>query len=184
MTQRIVPQSYTFRDAKGYAWSMRIHISFSDADAAHRDAAFSIGDLVQAALAGTGPSTLPLTNAAFARSAGPFGFIEPFAYGTAAQYLNAEDKLEVSFFDGDGNLQRYGIGSPVAAAFLADQETGKASQLVDFVAAMTTAVTGAFVCTRSGLALVAASGSVLVRRRQRRKTFIFSKSANLDEPGE
>jgi hypothetical protein len=146
-------------------------------------------ELVENALRGIGPGTLALTNAKWQRSTGLAGerltlTAATDLYGTAAQYLNSEDKLMVAFIDTQGSMHRFGIGAPVLAAFLADQETGKGTQLVDFVNAMTTATTAAFVCTANGLALKFSVGSVLVRRRQRRKVTLISKSSNLDEPGE
>ena len=184
MATRVVPQSVTFRDAKGYPWTMRTWISFSDADAAHRDAAYTTGDLIVSALIGAGPGTLPLTNGILQSASGPFGWSVNKAYGTAAQSLNAEDKLMVALLDTAGVIHRFGIGSPVIAAFLADQETGKGSQLVDFIAAMTTISTGSFACTKEGIPFTGAVTSLLVRRRQRRKVSLLSKSSNLDEPGE
>jgi hypothetical protein len=184
MATQISNNSVTFRDAKGYTWVMRYHISYDDTSPTTRGNGVSVAENVVGALNGTGSGTLPLTNGHLLRSDGLFGQRYTQGYGTAAQYLNAEDKLMVAFLDTGQQMHRFGIGAPVIAAFLADQETGKASQLVDFVAAMTTAVSAAFVCTPNGLALTAAVGSVLVRRRQRRKTTLISKSSNLDEPGE
>jgi hypothetical protein len=168
---------------------MRYHITFDDTSAATRANGDTVQEKIENALHGIGPGNLPLTNGTFMRSIGLAGNTKPITsaaslYGTAAQYLNSEDKLVVALLDSAGGLHRFGIGAPVLAAFLADQETGNGAQLVDFVAAMTTAVTSAFACTRTGLPFVGAVGSVLVRRRQRRKTTLISKSSNLDEPGE
>ena len=185
MATRIGTQSYTFRDAKGYTWTLKHHISYSDATSTDIANARTVAGAIGNALNGAGPGVLPLTNGAIQKVTGPWSEDDyPLAYGTSAQYLNSEDKLMVAFYDAKGAIHRFGIGSPVVAAFLADQETGKGSQLVDFVNAMTTAVGSAFACTKSGLAFSSAVGSVLVRRRQRRKTTLVSKSANLDEPGE
>src|SRR5258707_6107545 len=93
MATRVVPQSVTFRDAKGYPWTMRTWISFSDADAAHRDAAYTTGDLIVSALIGAGPGTLPLTNGILQSASGPFGWSVNKAYCTAAQYPNAGDHV-------------------------------------------------------------------------------------------
>jgi hypothetical protein len=184
MTIQITPQSYSFRDAKGYTWTMRTYIRYDDTTSTTIGNGYTVGATIFAALAGSGPGTLALTNGAFQGARGIYGKKNAVAYGTAAQYLNAEDKLVVGLYDSGGSLHRFGIGSPVIAAFLADQETGKGSQLVDFVSAMTTAVSSAYACTANGLAFSTAVGSVLVRRRQRRKVSLVSKSSNLDEPGE
>jgi hypothetical protein len=185
MTVIVAPQLFTYRDAKGFTWTMRVHLAVDTTSGTTRADAYSVGSAINNALSGTGPGTLPLTNGALQRLMGPYGQDSiAFAYGTAAQYLNAEDKLLVAFYDSGGAIHRYGIGCPVVAAFLADQETGKASQLVDFVSAMTTTIGTSYVCTKGGLKITAASGSVLVRRRQRRKFTLASKSSNLDEPGE
>jgi len=186
MALLLAPQFHTFRDAKGYTWTMRYHIQYVSDTAQHVLDGWQVGANVLAALEGIGAGTLPLTNGVHQESGGVYGQISATAYGTAAQYLNCEDKLMVALYDAKGALHRFGIGSPVIAAFLADQETGKGSQLVDLVTAFTTAVgTGpAFAATRNGIAFASAVGSVLVRRRQRRKTTLVSKSSNLDEPGE
>lgn len=185
MATKVGTQSYTFRDAKGYTWTLKHHISYSDASSTEIGNARTVATNVGNALQGIGAGTLPLTNSVIQKWTGAFTADNiALAYGTAAQYLNAEDKLVVSLYDTGGALHRFGIGSPVIAAFLADQETGKGSQLVDFVSAMTTGVGAAFACTKSGLAFSTAVGSVLVRRRQRRKVSLVSKSSNLDEPGE
>jgi hypothetical protein len=184
MATQIGDQSHTFRDAKGYTWTMRYHISYDDTSAATRGNAVTVAELVENALAGIGPGTLPLTNGHLLKSSGIFGQRNTPGYGTTATYLNAEDKLMVAFLDSGQSIHRFGIGAPVLAAFLADQETGKGSQLVDFVSAMTVKQGAAGVCTPNGLFLSSAIGSVLVRRRQRRKVTLISKSANLDEPGE
>jgi hypothetical protein len=184
VTIQIGTQSHKFRDAKGFTWTMKYHIRYDDTSAASVFNGVQVGIAVEAALNGTGPGTLPLSNGVRQGSTGLYSHTVALAYGTAAQYLNAEDKLMVAFYDSGGSLHRFGIGAPVVAAFLADQETGKGSQLVDFVAAMTTAVTLAYACTPNGLAFSTAVGSLLVRRRQRRKYTLVSKSANLDEPGE
>lgn len=185
MATRIGPQSYTFRDAKGFPWTLKHHISYSDATDAEVNNARKVANAINLALQGLGAGTLPLTNGAIQKTTGPLATDSiPFAYGVAAQYLNCEDKLVVGFYDTGGAIHRFGIGAPVVAAFLADQETGKGSQLVDFVAAMTTPIGAAFACTKGGVAFASATGSVLVRRTQRRKVTLSSKSANLDEPGE
>jgi hypothetical protein len=168
---------------------MRYHISYDDTSAATRANGDTVMEVVENALKGVGPGTLPVTNAVWIRSTGLAGERATITtaagyYGTAAQYLNSEDKLMVAFVDSGLTMHRFGIGAPVLAAFLADQETGKGTQLVDFVNAMTTAVSAAFVCSSNGLQLKFAIGSVLVRRRQRRKVTLISKSSNLDEPGE
>lgn len=178
-------QSHQFRDAKGYTWRMQYHIRYDDSTPTLVNNGWLVGAAVKAALQGLGPGTLPLTNGAYQNSKGLFSDTVGLAYGTAAQYLNAEDKLNVALVDTGGELHRFGIGAPVLAAFLLDQETGKGSQLVDFINAMVTPIgVSAFACTPNGLAFASAVGSVLVRRRQRRKVSLYSKSSNLDEPGE
>jgi hypothetical protein len=186
MAVLIGAQVFTFRDAKGYTWTFRFHIHYDDSSAVNLNNGFTVATAVKAALQGVGPGTLPLTNATYQRSIGLFSETSvAVTYGTAAQYLNAEDKLMLAFSDTGGALHRYGIGSPVTAAFLADQETGKASQLVDLVNAFTTTVGGnAFACTANGLGFVSSPGGLLIRRRQRRKVNLYTKSSNLDEPGE
>lgn len=184
-TNALGAQLFTFRDAKGYTWNMRLHIAYDNTSATTIGDARSVALAVINALEGAGPGTLPLTNGVIQRAVGFYNVDNvALAYGTAAQYLNAEDKLMVAFYDTGGSLHRYGIGSPVVAAFLSDQETGKASQLVDFTNAMTTSINNAFVATKGSLKISTAVGSVLVRRRQRRKVTLITKSSNLDEPGE
>jgi hypothetical protein len=186
MSTQIALQSYTFRDAKGYTWTLKHNISYSDASVTEIANGRVVAQNVLAALRGLGPGTLPLTNGVWWRVHGPFDEVNiALAYGTAAQYLNAEDKLNVTLLDTAGSLHRFGIGCPVIAAFLADQETGQASQLVDFMSAMTTPVGVAFACNKAGQAFTTTVvGSTLIRRRQRRKVNLLTKSSNLDEPGE
>lgn len=184
MATIVTPQSFTYRDAKGYTWRLQTHISYVDTSAATIDNGYIVGGTIRGALSGLGPGTLPVTNSVFQAATGIYGAKVAFAYGTAAQYLNAEDKLELALLDSGGSVHKFGIGSPVIAAFLADQETGKGSQLADVVAAFTTPSGAAFACTPNGLPFVAAVGSLLIRRRQRRKVSIYTKSSNLDEPGE
>jgi len=181
----IAQQSYTYRDAKGYTWTLKHYISYLSDTNTHLADARAVGSRMEAALSGVGPGVLALTNGVLQRAHGPYDLSNiATAYGTAAQYLNAEDKLMLALYDSGGAIHRFGIGSPVIAAFLADQETGKASQLVDVVTAMTTVDGSAFACTKGGLAFTSAVGSVLIRRTQRRKVSLVSKSSNLDEPGE
>lgn len=181
----IALQAYTYRDAKGYTWTLKHYVSYLSDTSAHLADARAVGSRMEAALSGVGPGVLAVTNGVLVHAHGPYDLQNiALAYGTAAQYLNSEDKLMLSLFDSGGSIHRFGIGSPVLAAFLADQETGKGSQLVDVVTAMTTVDGSAFACTKGGLAFSSAVGSVLIRRRQRRKVSLISKSSNLDEPGE
>lgn len=184
MATQIARQVYTLRDAKGFTATMRFYISYSDASATTVNDARVVAENIWFALNGTGPGTLPISNAHIVGVIGPYNQVQSAGYGTAAQYLNCEDKLMVAMVATDQSVHRFGIPAPTLAAFLADQETGKGSQLVDFVNALVNPSNAAFACTRGGLAFGSAIGSLLIRRRQRRKFTLYSKSANLDEPGE
>lgn len=171
--------TFGYRDARGHLGKVGVYASWDSAVAGSEAAAAGLTNAVRNAITA-------LTNGALASTTGLLGRIPVSGvYGTAAQYLPAEDKLVLTMQASDGTLHRFRIPSPLVSAFLADQESAKGSSLATLVAALTAApVTSAFICTAAGATFSVSLGGIYQRAKFQRKLTIYGKSANLDEPEE
>ena len=108
-------------------------------------------------------------------------------YGTSAEFDSVTDKAVMSFIDSAGQIHRMQIPAPKAAIFLADKITVDRAQ-TDVAAYINLMVNGPenvyFNSTRGGLQFSSFAGGLRTKKPNRRRTTIFTKSGNLDEPAE
>lgn len=159
------PISFIFRDAKGNTSRTRMYFAVAAA-AFETEAATVVTELGALSNANV---TSSIDNAA------------ANVYGTAATYLDVEDKARLVFQDASGALHRYEIPAPKASLFLADQETVDTANatLGTLVADML-----ANVVSRNGVALNSLVGGIRIRRRLHRRFSIFTHNPALTGPGE
>lgn len=172
----LTQESVTYRDAKGDTATVRFYIL---EDTALPGEAGTIAGNVIAAISA-------LSNAVEIRRTGPSSqILDPFQYGATANYQDAVDKLRFTWLDAAGAPHRMDIPAPKDTAFLADQETASGTALANLITAMSAvSAGGAKVVSRDGSAFGHSLGGLRARRRFRRKLTLYSKSPNLDEPGE
>lgn len=139
----ILPQSFTWRDAKGHTATTKIHINQGGGTAAN---ALTRADLVQTAITG-------ITNAAAQSANGIFGFTGTVQYGTAANYQSVQQKARMVFEDVDGVFHRYEIPAPKDSIFLTDGVTVDPAAVSSYISAMTGNTSGAGVSGKNGVLL-------------------------------
>jgi hypothetical protein len=159
--------SYRFRDAKGNVARMSVVIGDATPTAVEADAATLKGHLQAVSNAHVSIVLTDYTDQ---------------AYGTAANYLDVEDKAVMTFL-ADGQLHRFQVPAPILGIFLADQET------VDPANAAVVALAGdftTFVYTRGVTPSLMSSfiGGTRARRKLHRKLTIRVKNPALTGPGE
>ena len=176
VTQR---STFGYRDARGHLGRVGVYVTWDNAVAGSEAAGAGLVNGVRNAITA-------LTNGALATQTGLLGRIPVSGvYGTAAQYLPAEDKLVLTMQAADGTLHRFNIPSPKVSAFLADQESASAAQIAALVTALTAApITSSYISTAAGSVFTVSLGGIYRRARFQRKFTIYGKSANLDEPEE
>jgi hypothetical protein len=160
--------SYRFRDAKGNVARMTVVIGDTTPTTIHTDSGTLKTHLQAISNAHVSEVDTDYTDQ---------------AYGTAANYLDVEDKLVLSF-NLNGVIHRFQVPAPITGVFLADQETADstvaalASVITDFqtfVYARDTAISGPM-----GTFL----GGIRIRRKLHRKLTIRNKNPALTGPGE
>ena len=108
-------------------------------------------------------------------------------YGTAAEFDSVTDKAVMTFIDSAGQIHRFQIPAPKAAIFLADKITVNRAQ-TDVAAYVNLIVNGGsnpyFMSTRGGLQFSSFAGGLRIKKPNRKRMTIFTKSGNLDEPAE
>jgi hypothetical protein len=169
-------QTLSFRDAKGATARTSIWIYY--------DSALSGGGRV----IGTNFSGAvdALSNAHAENASGPFSaFVVP-AYGTAATYIDVEDKAVLTFKHADGTLSHMSVPSPKAAIFLADGQTVDTANanVVTLVTNLTTVSGTALAVSQGKSAYTALIGGQRHRVKTQRRMTIYTKSGDLDEPAE
>jgi len=158
---------FSFRDAKGQVARMRV----------------LIGDATNAAVI-TDQNTLrghlaAVSNASVLTSNNPAA--TP-TYGTAATYVDVEDKARLFFKDPLGGIHRFEVPAPKAAVFKADQQTVDNAQ-TDMAALITDFATFVYGHATDTAAL-AYLGGFRARRRTIRKMSIFTLDSSLTNPAE
>jgi len=159
---------YNFRDAKGFIRRMRFIIGAASNAAVLTDAA-ALTVLLQ-----------NVSNAHVFQTADAHKGV--YTLGTAATYLDAEDKMVLVFNDPDGGLHRYQVPAPKSAGFLADQETVNSAQTD--VAALITAFGTYIYGDQLDTAPLVYLGGSRQRRKQSRKFNIITRDPSLANPGE
>lgn len=106
---------------------------------------------------------------------------KPVTYGTAAEYLDVEDKAILTFKDPQGYLHRFQIAAPKTAGFLADKETVDSSQ-TDVANVITDFQTFVYGRNTDTSPLVYVAG-FRVRRKIHRKFNSLTKNPALTGPG-
>lgn len=176
-TDTLAVQAATYRDARGNLARVKFFIAYDHA--APLDAR-TVGLNVITAING-------LTNCFSLNGYGPFSEVAGEGYGTVATFEDVEDKARITFVDSAGGLHRLDIPAPIGTGggniFLADAETVSPAKIAALTTALTTAVTAAFVSNRGKQPIASVLGGVRRRSKSRRKLTVYSKSANLDEPG-
>ena len=171
-----IPQSYTWRDAKGQTARTRFFVLYDGAGFAD----------AESAAGGVRAATAAMTNAALQGGNGPDGETLLPSYGAQAVYEDVEDKAVMTFLDDKGNVHRYQIPAPKTAIFTADGQTVDSGNalVIAYVAAMKATTGVAAIGSRSLRQLTVFVGGVRQRRKNIRKMTIFTLSAKLDEPAE
>jgi len=160
--------SFGFRDAKGNVTRTRVLIGGATIAAVQANVGTLRGHL--AAI-----SNAHVYNITYATG-------NDFTYGTAATYLDVEDKMVLTFYDVNTKLHRFQFGAPISAKFLADQETVNGSD-TDVAAVITDFQTFCYGSTADTSPLTVIGG---VRRRNRmhRRFTLLTKNPSLTGPGE
>lgn len=108
-------------------------------------------------------------------------------YGTSAEFDSITDKAVMTFIDSAGSIHRFQIPAPKAGIFLADKVTVNRAA-TDVATYVSLVVNGAdnpfFLCTRGGLQFSSFAGGLRIKKPNRKRMTIFTKSGNLDEPAE
>jgi hypothetical protein len=167
-----LPQTASFRDAKGQTATVKFFVHAADEPTALTDAQAIVTALADAAL----------TNAALQNAKGAYT-TQPTVntYGTNAVYETIEDKAMLTFETASGAIHRYQVPAPVAAIFLADDET------VDPANAKVTALTAAMIgkaCSEDGVLIASYIGGIRIRKKLKRKFNIFTLNPAETGPGE
>lgn len=166
-----LPQTVTFRDAKGFAANIRVYVQNDGIPANERTRGSDFATAVAL-----------LTNAALERAKGPYTTVpSPPAYGTQDVFGSIEDKAVLTFVDADGGLHRMQVPAPKVSIFKADQETVDTANTD--VAALITLVL-AELKTRDGIGFISMPAGLRQRRKQRRKASIFSLDPDETGPEE
>jgi hypothetical protein len=158
--------SYTFRDSKGNVTRSTFKIGDATGTAIETDYAALQNHLQAISNATVSQSSLAAPNRTL---------------GTSATYEDVEDKLVLTCTDTQGGIHRFQIPAPKSAEFLADQETVNLAEtnMALVVTDIQTFVYG----FRTDTAPLTVVGGIRQRRKLHRKTNVFTRSANLDEPG-
>lgn len=159
---------YNFRDAKGFVRRIRVILGDATNSAILTDSANGT-TLLQAVSNAHVYSTLDAHKSIL-------------TLGTAATYLDCEDKAALTFVDPQGGFHRYQIPAPKSAGFLADQETVNAAEtnMSALIGWFQSFVFGAQTDT-SALVYV---GGTRLRRKQSRKFNVITRDPGLANPGE
>jgi len=166
-----LPQSVTFRDAKGHTAVMRCYVNNDSVPANERTRGLDFANDVAA-----------LSNAVVESAKGPYTTISsPASYGAAAVYASVEDKAVLTFQDANGGLHRFAVPAPKASIFLADGETVDPAN-TDIVALETQVISE--LKTRDGVGFIGMPGGIRKRVKIRRKETIFTLDPTLSIPDE
>lgn len=175
MATRTQAISASYRDAKGFVGVTRAYLTYDPAVPAD---AITVADTWVAAISG-------LTNAAF-QSSGGFAAdqgVQALAYGANSEYPAEWMRAHMMFLDSKGARHLYRIPAPKIAIFDTDGVTvlndGTQALVVAYVAAVKTAVSAAFISSRSGLALASFVGGLLKFGKQPRRFNEMIKSSHL-----
>lgn len=181
MTTIIGRWGVTLVDARGQRGKTGSHLSYLNTSAATRgDAQLLASNLLSLVSACSNGAVVAGTGLASAT-------YMPNLLGTAATYETVEDKAVLVYLTLAGTLHRLEIPAPIAAVFLADQETvNKAQANIAALTAAMTATTGAgnFPSDRSGIAFGSLIAGFRSRRRWQRKTTIWTLTPDLAGPEE
>lgn len=180
-----LPQSYSYRDAKGNTASIRLYLD-SSATVAQ---AWQNGDNLQV-------DFNQLTNGAPMQAKGPFtSNPHSTTYGNTTNFQNIEDKAVFVFTDAEGSIHRYMIPAPLETIFDNDSETllitnAHVQQLVSdmlnaaYGAATPTTGNTKAVVGRNGTPLTYFAGGFRLRKRLHRRANIYTLNPSLTGPEE
>jgi hypothetical protein len=159
---------FGFRDAKGQTARLRVLIGGATIAAVQTNVGTLRGHLAAASNAHVYAIT-------YANTADR-------TYGTAATYVDAEDKLLMTFVDVNSNLHKYRIAAPVSTDFQADQETWKPADAAvsNIITDFQTFCYG----TATDTSPLTAINGIRVRARFQRKFNSLTKQPDLTGPGE
>ena len=172
-------QSYGFRDAKGNTSRVNFFVLYDGAT-------FADGE---SAAGGVRAALVALTNAALISRRGLDGnFQNSNVFGATANYVDVEDKANLTLIATDGTFHHMQIPAPLSTIFTADGETvDQANSLVVALVTALSATTGSSGARIGSQSLSPFPAKCLVggkrlRRKLHRRETIFTKSAKLDEP--
>lgn len=162
------PVSFIFRDAKSNIAKTKMWIAQTAANF-EPTAATLVADLQAISNANVSSS---IDNAAAPTN------------GTAATYLDVEDKAVLVFQDFYGAQHRFQVPAPKSTIFLADQETVDPTNSAVLTLINDMSSGGVGVTTRQGITLTGMLGGFRARRHLHRKVNINTKNPALTGPGE
>ncbi len=166
MPADLAEYAYRFRDAKGMTARMLVVIGDASAAALDVDAG-----TLKTSLAAVSNANVAIVSRDY----------DLFAYGTAADYRDVEDKAVLTFVAADASLHRFQLPAPKTAIFLADGETVDAANaaIVTLVGNFTS-----FVYSKPGSLMGTFLGGIRIRRKLHRRFNIYTKNPALTGPGE
>jgi len=170
-------QNYTWRDAKGFTFTTRYHVTGDDSD-------LTFAADLQTVLDALGVSLVALTNCAIQSQVGPqVGAAHGLAYGTNAEYPSVSQVAVMTFTTDSPTIARYKIPAPKIALFDTDGVTilndGTQAAVDAYVAAVKTAVNTVFISTASGLPYTHFVGGQWRGETLRKRHNQFIKSSHL-----
>jgi len=176
MSNTVTQHSLGYVDAKGNQTRMRFYISHdtvANGVAVYDDFASAINALTNG---------LNFSNPGFGGAPTVSG-----EYGAADQFESVTDQAVFTAIDAAGQIHRFMVPAPKAAIFLADLLTVNMANAAvgDYTDIITNAGSAAsFISTRSGQGFASVPAGLRIKRPNRRRVSVFTKSSNLDEPAE
>lgn len=181
MATRIGKYGATVRDARGQTGRVGGWVTWLDTSLTTRgDATLLAQSLAQ--------QLVVMSNGQVIEYTGMAGeYFQPFQYGSAAQFQNAEDKARLIFVTATGVKVRFEVPAPKQSLFLADLETVDPANadLMTFISTATSvSANGNFASTRGGQAIVSFVAGQRIRRPFQRKTTIWTLTPDETGPEE
>lgn len=177
MALQVLPATINMRDAKGFVYRSRFHVTVQDTDPTFPgDAGALVNGVVQAVLG--------LTNCAYQGTTFALFKSPPtLTYGDNLEYPAGFMKAVMTFTTDLTTVHRFKIPAPELDIFDVDGVTvkndGSQAQVVAYVAAMKATINGSYISSGTGLALTHFVGGIFKSGHQPRRFNEFIKSSGL-----
>lgn len=177
MALQVLPATINMRDAKGFVYRTRFHITVQDTDPTFPGDAGTLVNNVKNAVLG-------LTNAAYQGTTFALFTSPPtLTYGDNLEYPAGFMKTVMTFTTDLGTIHRFKIPAPEIDIFDTDGVTvlndGTQAQVVAYVNAMKGVINNSYVSTAGGLAFTHFVGGIFKAGKQPRRFNEFIKSSHL-----